>query len=432
MTHESSLDCSAPNDMTAHHPAQHLLRLPICRLRPGMFVHDIGRGWLYHPFWRKRFRVGEKEIARLRAEGIDEVWVDLRRGDVPPGLLVPEADPSTDRDKPSISLRELREQRMRLARTRISLEEERWRMRHFRRDAVARLKPIFAAAREGRPPSLSALYPIVERLIESVLRHPDALIPQLRLKPPGEYLPWHALACAALTVAIGRAAGADEDEMPAAAMGALLMDIGLNGVPSITEARTLEPGERRQMQAHVPAAVALLADAADAQRITLEIAAQHHERLDGSGYPLHLSDKAISPWARAAALADCYDALVSPRPWRSAYTPTEALALIGQGIGRLFCPQASQALVDAIGVFPVGSLVRLAQPNNDGDLLAVVLAQRRGQLAQPVVRAIYDVRERRYIRPVMLDLARRHDPPIIVSAESWSAWQLDEARWQPQ
>jgi len=418
----------APMSSLASVHTRHIVRLSVAELRPGMYIHDLGRSWLQHPFWRRRFTVGEREIERLREEGIDEVWVDTRRG------TAPEAPPTAPALVPSprITARELIDRRLRTAREQMSLEEERWRMRHFRIAAATRLKPVFAAAREGQPPELATLQPIIDRLIESVLRHPDALIPLLRLKPAGDYAVWHGLACAALTVAIAHAAGAEADELWPAACGALLMDIGLGAQAALDAPRPLEPGERRQLQAHVPASVALLADMIDVHPTMLEIAAQHHERLDGSGYPLGLRGTAINPWARVAALADCYDALVSARPWRAAYAPTEALALIGQGAGRLFCPRLSQALVDAVGVFPVGSLVRLAQPDDQGDVLAVVLAQRRGHLAQPVVRLIYDVSERRYLRPIVIDLARRRGAPVIVGVESWRDWGLDEARWQPQ
>jgi hypothetical protein len=153
------------------------------------------------------------------------------------------------------------------------------------------------------------------------------------------------------------------------------------------------------------------------------VAAQHHERFDGSGYPEGLEGHGISQLGRMAAIVDVYDAITSIRVYHHGIEPAAALQHVyGWGAAK-FDEELVQHFIQAIGIYPVGSLVRL-----ESDRLAVVLEQQAGGLLRPKVRVVYDIRQDRALAPFDLDLALPEQAgDSIVGHEEADAWPVDPA-----
>jgi HD-GYP domain-containing protein (c-di-GMP phosphodiesterase class II) len=404
-------------------------KVSVQQLKPGMYVNHIPLNWFAHPFWRTSFTIrSDRDIDRLLEAGVSDVLIDTSRGlDVDSDEVAPRLRQQSLADIDARFV-ELAEQRKVAARNSVSLEEERWRARYFQQDAMFMVQTMMDDARLGRPLDLGRTEPIIERIVDSVRRHPDALIPLLQFKEHETYTYQHALSVATMTIALGMTLRLEEKELLQAAQGALLQDIGTARISErvLNKATPLTDLEYLHVRSHVDKSRVILENTPGISDISFDLVIQHHERIDGTGYPRRLAGEAVSLHAQVAAIVDTYDALTSDRPYHGRVEPAAALSQLYGLAGKQLRGDLVQAFVKTLGVYPVGSLVRL-----DSGYLAIVVEQHRDNLLQPVVRTIYNIKKREYIQPELLDLGRRLEAPAIVSVESFAAWDMDPRRWQP-
>ena len=408
-----------------------LRKVTLDLLRPGMYIRDLQVPWLSHPFFRQRFLVRDQAlIDRLREEGIREVVIDTKQGlDVDPAMLARiQQDDRTRFAHLDERFREIRAQRTEGFRETVTLEEERNRLQFFHQEAIQTVQALMDDVRNGQTIDLSRAEPTVERLILSVQRQPDALIPLLRMKNPEAYDQQHALSVASMAVALGSTLGIGEETLRQLALGALLQDLGKARIPDdiLHKPDRLTAYETRWMRRHVFESQLILEDTPGITDLMLDVVAHHHERLDGTGYPHALSGDQIPLHAQVAAIVDVYDALTSDRSYQQRTEPTEALRQIYGMTSGHFHMDLVQAFVRTVGIYPAGSLVRL-----DNNYLAVVIEQNRDDLLKPRVCVMFDTRIDRYVRPYLLDLGNRLEPPSIVGFESYARWGIDPRRWHP-
>ena len=399
-------------------------RIAATQLLPGMFVVHLHKHWLEHGFWRQRFLVRDGAVInRLIEDGIDEVSIDTDRGrDVPerpvPGLARVEA-----------SLLALAARGQRRPPT-ISLGEERRRSARLLREAGAVVQDLLNGPRLGLPVDAGRLEPLVGRMIDSVERHPDALIPMARLKEGGAYTAEHAVAAAALAIGLARQQGLAHAQVEQVALGMLLKDIGQVSLDARFEGKAgrLSQDERSLLHNHVEEGLAVLEANTRLSPTSAAVVLEHHERFDGSGYPYRRPGVELSVAGRMAAIVDSYDAMTADRPYRAALSPAAALRQVFSAGGGQFDPVLVAAFVRTVGIYPVGTLVRLESGH-----LAVVEEAHSEQLLSPVVRVIYHAGRRQYVAPVRVDLARKFGNHYgrIVGAAEFSAWGISAIRWQP-
>lgn len=400
-------------------------KIDIGQLVPGMYVVDLHKSWLDHGFWRSRFRVRDWNIIhRLQAAGIRQVSIDTGRG------------PDCDAAGPNARINAI-ERRLgraaaaprRLTPT-VSLGEERRRAAHLLAETRAATLDLMEAARHGGSVEPHRLEPVVSKMIASVRRNPDALVPLARLKQPDRYAGEHAVSTAALIAALGWHLDVREADIERLALGALVKDVGELALDAHwTEKQgALSQDELTQVRRHVEESLALLDAPARLGDTSVAVILEHHERFDGGGYPYGRSGEDISLAGRMAAIADTYDAMTSDRPYRRALSPAAALARLSEQGGQQFDPELVASFIDTVGLFPVGSLVRL-----DSGHLAVVLAQHADQPLEPTVRVIYHADWQKYVTPVEMDLSRKvgNHYGRVVQAEEYEHWGLDPLRWQP-
>ena len=399
-------------------------KVPVSRLRPGMFVCDLQTGWLHHSFWRKEFLIeDERTVARLHEDAIREVVIDTVRGiDIEPEPGADERERFAELDERYQQAARSRREQARLA---VSLDEERQRLQFFRRDAMAAMHRLDQAVRAGQPVDIAGTEPMIERMLRSVRQHPDALIPLLQIKD--HYQHQHSLSVAAMVLALGSTLGLDDDVLRQAAQGALLKDVGVLRIPEdiLQKPDSLTDYERRVVRRHVFDSQMILEDSPGMTETMLDVVVHHHERLDGSGYPHALTGDQVPMHAQLAAIVDVYDALTSDRPYHGRVEPYDALRHLYALSGSHFRADLLRAFVRTLGVYPVGTLVRL-----DNGYLAVVTEVHRDKLLQPRVLVMFDTRSDRYLTPFPLDLAHRAGPPAIVGVESYAARGIDPRRWQ--
>ncbi len=174
------------------------------------------------------------------------------------------------------------------------------------------------------------------------------------------------------------------------------------------------------MKTHPEQGHALLVEGGSAGPVVLDVCLHHHEKFDGTGYPHGLAGDKISLVARMGAVCDVYDAITSVRPYNKGWDPGEALRRMAQWTGH-FDPAVFQAFVKTVGIYPVGTLVKLQSSR-----LAVVTSQNAEALLTPKVKVFYDLQRKARVEPHEINLANRMTNDKVLSCESPENWNFKD------
>ncbi|MDE2247212.1 MAG: HD-GYP domain-containing protein [Pseudomonadota bacterium] len=392
---------------------QAVKKIPISQVTRGMFVRKIAGRWMDHPFWKGSFLVADdKTLQTLLSLGDKEVWIDTRKGaDVavaaapaPPIAAAPEPEP------PPVEA----------AVPRSDFGSEVAQAERIRDRARGVVKSLFADARMGKALSMDAAVEIVEEVGHSITSNPEAILSVLRLKKKDDYTYLHSVAVAALMMALGRRLGIEGEPLRELGMAGLLHDIGKVGVADavLNKPGRLSPLEMISVRLHPVLGWDILCQQPGTSKVVLDVCLHHHEKVDGNGYPDKLSGDDLSRAARMGAICDVYDAITSERCYKDAWQPAEAIRRMAEWQEGHFDRQLFHAFVKMIGIYPTGTLVRLAS-----DRLAVVLVQGRGSSLSPIVRAFRALPSNEELAPVLVDLEDPADS--IVGIEDPRDWDID-------
>ena len=384
-----------------------LKKIAVEQLRLGMHLEAFCGAWLEHPFWRTKFVLNDPKDITLILEGsIREVWIDLSKGcdvvsetgEIETVEVIPVA-PTVAPEKASFA-----EEVERAAK--ICAKG---------RDAVV---SMFQEARMGKAIEAEAAAPLVEEIANSVQRNPGALISLARLKTADDYTFMHSVAVCALMIALARQLGLDEQQTRDAGMADLLHDLGKAMIPLeiLNKPGKLSDEEFALVKTHPAEGHKLLLDGQGISAVTKDVCLHHHEKIDGSGYPKGLTGETLSLFAKMGAVCDVYDAITSNRPYKAGWDPAESIKRMAEWQGH-FDPVVFQAFVKSLGIYPVGSLVRLASGK-----LGVVTEQGEQSLLTPKVKVFFSTKSLAYIKPEVIDLARSAEK--IAGREEAAKWGL--------
>jgi putative nucleotidyltransferase with HDIG domain len=274
----------------------------------------------------------------------------------------------------------------------------------------------------GRALDVEKCMPLVDDITASVWRNQFAMVSLARLKTHDDYTYMHSVAVCALMVALARQLGQNEDESRSAGFAGLLHDVGKACMPleTLNKPAKLTGEEYALIKMHPVRGHEMLSQTQGTGELELDVCLHHHERLDGKGYPEGLTDAALSLGARMGAVCDVYDAITSDRPYKQAWGPAETMAQMAVWAqGGQFDYGVFQAFAKCLGIYPVGSLVRL-----DSGRLGVVIAQHTDALLKPVVKVFFSTLSQMHVRLETLDLARPGCAERIVERESNRKWKF--------
>ena len=398
-----------------------LKKIKTKELRLGMHLHELCGSWMEHPFWRSKFVLTDPEdIQRILASGITEAWIDNDKGLDVPGD--PQQDPRGEAEESATDvLMEAEIARPAEMPKPTSMSEELQRAAMICAKARHAVVSMFQEVRMGKAISAEAAGELVEEISTSVLRNPGALISLARLKTADDYTYMHSVAVCALMVSLARQLGLDPKDVREAGMAGLMHDLGKAMMPMevLNKPGKLTDDEFRIIKRHPVEGHRLLVEGKTASAIVLDVCLHHHEKVDGNGYPDRLTGDQISVFAKMGAICDVYDAITSNRPYKAGWDPAESIRKMTEWSKGHFDERVFQAFIKSIGIYPVGSLVKLGSGR-----LAVVLEQSDKSLLAPRVKAFFSTKSQTYIVPEVIDLSRPGATEKIVSHEDAAKWGI--------
>ncbi|WP_369019293.1 HD-GYP domain-containing protein [Thermatribacter velox] len=253
----------------------------------------------------------------------------------------------------------------------------------------------------GELNSYQKIQSVIQELIEEVLDYPGVIFYLVQLGSKSDALFVHSVNVTVISLMIGKFQNLSHLQLKKLALGTLLHDVGKIRFPPeiFYKEGPLSEEERKIIRMHPVWSREIIQKHAEYDFLASVIALQHHERMNGSGYPYGLAGEEIHLLSRICACADVYDALTVDRPYRKRFSYSEALEYLMGNAGRLFDLQVVTTMVRHIAPYPVGETVKLSTGE-----IAVVIKLNEGLPIRPVVRVIKDREGRELETPKDLDL----------------------------
>lgn len=349
------------------------------RLQVGVYISLEGVSWLDHPFLFNHFRItSDEQIRMLRHMGVQQVaWV--RPKSTQPPLAEDRAPESGDEGGgPSPEELAVMEEKMRRV---AAFKERRQKVAQCERAfadtarAVSRvMQNLFARPVEASQEAVG----LVENVVDSFMAISDVAIQLMGQFRQDEATTYHVLNVMILSLILGKRMKLTAEQMQHVGLGALFHDIGKAEVPRAILRKTepLTRPEQAFYRAHVEYGVRMTQKLAALPAGVVAVIAQHHEAMDGSGFPAGLRGEQISIPARMIAIANGYDNLCNPVNPNQAVTPYEAMSHMFSRQRQRYDERLLKLFVTCMGVYPPGTLVELSDGShgmtmsvNEKDLL---------------------------------------------------------------
>ncbi len=274
------------------------------------------------------------------------------------------------------------------------------------------LQNMVADIRSGNTMQVDVVERVIEDMVDSMVRNPDAMMWVARMRERDSSTYDHGLRVAINLIAFGRHLGYPKEHLGQLGIIGLLLDIGKIRIPRelLEKHARLTPTEFAEIKLHVNHSVDILNQTAHVNPDVVDAVAQHHERMDGSGYPNGLSGNNIGIFGKMAAIADTYSAITTKRAYAEAASPHEALQMLSSWGGTQFQTEMIEHFIQSIGVFPVGSLVELSSGE-----VAVVVTHNKQKRLRPKVLVVTEADKKLLKHPNVKDLIYDvSDNPIYI------------------
>jgi len=256
----------------------------------------------------------------------------------------------------------------------------------IRTESIKVMREVLTNVRNGKTVNSEKVRQVVNNLLEELIANRNAVYNLVEIRSLEDHNFVHSVSVSVLAIMTGIALGYNYLKLKQLGTGAILHDIGKTGIPRgiMNKTGKLTPEEYEIVKKHSQIGYDLLRKCNDITSVSAHAVWQHHERMDGSGYPRGLKGGEIHEFARIVALADTYDALSSDRCYRKRLWPHEAIEFIRDKCKTLFDPDIVAVFLQNIAPFPVGSMVEL----NNGEV-GVVVKVAKDFPARPMVKVLY-------------------------------------------
>lgn len=372
--------------------------IPLQDLKPGMYIGDVfnKKGILLYS--ANTLITDESQIEALRRQGVNFVTLLIKEKESEEIATNEEEDKKIITEEVSTEI---------LSPSKIYNEKIIREAINIRSKTVDTIRQIMTSAKSGRLFSFTTVAKSVEAILDFMLDNSDIMINLCRIKSQSETTYEHSVNVGILVTGFASALGLPREKILEVGIGGLLHDIGKILLPDeiVNKKGSYTNSEYELYRKHPLLGVEFIKNRnINISEGVINIISQHHERLNGSGYPLGLKDKEIDEVAMICAIADVYDLLTTHGIHQRDYLPQEALALIFQGADIEYPRLLVEHFTKLLGIYPVGSFVKL-----DSGEMGVVIKNNRDKLLKPIVKILFDKEGRRLVTPYIKDLSKEEE-----------------------
>jgi putative nucleotidyltransferase with HDIG domain len=349
----------------------------------GLYIH-LDLPWMKHPFMTSSFKIrSEKQLKTLRSLGQASFRFDPDKSDTQPLPLTEKpVIEEPERDSAEAALWEEKRRRIEVLKARRSKLNKT--AKRYEKSVVSmrKLTQVMFASPEQ---ALHMADEVVESMVSELTVDTEVTIQLVNLKGKSESSYYHSMNVAALSLVLGQKMGLDAKQLHMLGLGALFHDLGHQEIPSriLLKKQPLTPAEEKIYQRHPYLGVELANRMGVLPGEAITIIGQHHERLDGSGYPKGLKGE-VGILPRIVAIVDHYDELCNHANPDRSLSPFEAVSLMYSKERSKFDLSVLTAFIANLGVYPPGTVVRLSDQR-----IACVVNINHEELLKPNV-LVYD------------------------------------------
>jgi len=352
--------------------------ISIDSLRIGVFIQLANLKWFAHPFLFNSFKIkGLDQIQILKNLGIREVIYIPEKSDRAPALFedpprqesIPQSPPAPPLDA-MWDIKKRQTQRMQRRRQQIQQCEK-----DYDR-TIAKVSTVMRKLITGSPEAAAEADHLIQGIVESLLKDPEAIVHLVNVKSKDEVLFYHTLNVAILALVLGKEYGLNAEQARLLGLGALFHDVGKQKIEKniLYKQSQLSPPEIKILQRHPQFGYEIMSQIESFPQEALQIILEHHEAVEGTGYPRGLHGDDISILSKITSIANNYDGLCNKLDPMESMTPYESLC-------HLYCRQKEQLdsqllslFISCLGVYPPGTVVKL---NNESIGMVVSINPKR-------------------------------------------------------
>ena len=393
------------------------IKVDIDDLALGMYVSRLDRPWIETPFPLQGYYIKETEdISNLRTY-CSYVYIDIRRGKSPiDPVFLENLDSSvtTSRKKRPVSAKKLKARKGVYKHTSSPAREVKS-ARKIHEMAIMAASYIDHALKTHSEIPVAETKKVVYQLVDRVIKNPDAYLWLTKIRNKDSRLYGQSVRITIWAVSLGRHLGISRDALNNLAVGIMLSNVGKTRLTESLlrkETSDMTLDELETFQGHVTHAVRLLKNNTALDKQSLGIVMNMHERHDGTGYPRGLMGDEIPYLAKLAGIASAYDELTFPVNTEFGLSPSDAIAKLYRTINQSFQKDLVEEFIQAIGIYPAGTLVELSTSET-----AMVLEQNSERRLRPKVLLLLDSEKRMYKKFKTLDLMKKETTPEGIRLE---------------
>lgn len=362
-----------------------LKEFSVSELKPGMFIADVTVQKGSFSVKSGGFVRTEAAINSLSQKGVSKVLVDLNKSEH------------------EVPVEEIKATQVETKENQRSTQfsQEIGRAKKLYNQAKSLQRQALKNMQAGKPIDTDGMQEVADGFIDSIFRNQDALACMTRMRQKDDYLMEHSINVSIIMTIFAKHLQIDQDIIHQLATGALLHDLGKINVPDevLHKPGRLTDEEMKIMRQHVTLGYDIIKQAEGLSPIILEVVGDHHERLDGSGYPNNKRSEDLSMYARMISICDTYDAITASRVYQSARTPIMAFKILRKESGTGFDANLVAEFINCMGIHPVGTLIK-----TKSNKLGIVTKSNFVNPLCPVVQVFYSINSKTYIPSKTIDL----------------------------
>lgn len=348
----------------------HKIQVPVQQVTIGMFVSDLDRPWLDTPFPVQGFEITSPEDIQLISDICEFVFIDVKKSKLNQHRKNHQTIPISGKRKNIFKRFFSRPDSNSLTGSnhslhyedKYSVEEELENAGKAYRNTKQTVNEILASFKVGRDIDINQAREVVNECVESIFNNKDSLLWFTLIKNRDLYTSEHCLNVAILSIAFGRHLGHSEETLRVIGLCGLLHDIGKVKIPLevLNKEGTFTQEEFEIMKQHPGHGRDYLMKQDGIIPEAIDVTYGHHEKIDGSGYPLGLKGSQIPYFAKLVAITDAYDAITSDRSYQNARSTLQAQKILYEAAGSHFDEDLIKGFIQWLGIYPPGSIVEMS------------------------------------------------------------------------